>query len=192
MRFFLTCAVISLFSFATFANAGENTYSEEPFTAKVQNIRLQSLLIAQGKKNEDLVTTQARVKLFKPSVNIDDVRQASISDIEEVNFLIEYTKANINGEVEKILSFWAPEERTIIKERLSNAEMLGRSKAYFENNPGLSVLGVVDQGETQAILQRRGAMVLGVNIIKSDNKIHLTNKPADDLELAIIEASFVQ
>lgn len=192
MRFFLLLAVVSALSFPKAIYAGDYMFSTKNFTARVGNVRLQSLLVEQGKENEDTVDVQANVYMFEPSINIDDVRGAEASDIEEVDFLVEYTKANIEGDVAKIASFWAPDERSKIKEQLSDPEMLSRSMAYFEKYPGLNVVGIVDQGATKSILQRSLSMVFGANIKESGGQIYLTNKPANDLELAIIEASFVK
>lgn len=188
----LSYAGMIMFVFPSVTVADQISFSKEKFTAKVENVRLQSVLVKQGKRSEDIVTVQVNAHMFSPKILIEDVRQETESYGAEVDFLVEYTKVNIEGNVEKILGFWAPDERNHIRKILSDPEIVSRNIDYLERNPGLRIVGIVDQGSTKSILQERSSIVLGVNILRYDGHLYLTNKTANDMELAIIEASFVR
>ena len=58
-------------------------------------------------------------------------------------------------------------------------------------NPGLVVHGLIQQKDTISLLQGRTA-VLGITMKQENGKLYLVEKPMADLELAIIEASFIR
>ena len=71
---------------------------------------------------------------------------------------------------------------------------------YFEKNremmakhPGLTILAIVRHGDGSiSVLQQRSSKtVFGVTLFEKDGRLYLRDMPEDDLELAIIEASFV-
>lgn len=182
--------VLALLFISASAFASDFVFQEHTYTARVGDVRLQSQLVEQGKSNDDTVQVTAPTYFFDPPVRMDDVRSADTAYAKEVLFLMDYIKANIAGDAEKILTFWLPEERQGIAKMLNDPKMLAQNTAYFKRNPGLEVLGIIYQGKTRAFLQKRGSMVVGVNYVQKGGEYFLTNKPADDLELAIIEASF--
>jgi len=189
--------VVLLFIFAGCAakedsSVTPNTFTEHEFTAKVGHVRLQSQLIESGKSNDDFVTVKVSAILYPEPIVIEDVRKAAALDLPaEVAFLVDYTKANLEGSPEEIVAYWAPSMR---EEKM---KMIGK---YYEKNreamaahPGLKIVAIVRHGEDSlsVINKLSEKLVVGVTMIKEDGRLFLTDKPKNDLELAIIEASFV-
>ena len=56
---------------------------------------------------------------------------------------------------------------------------------------GLVVVGLVRHKDSISVLQGKRA-VLGITMIEDNGKFYLVEKPKNDLELAIIEASFIR
>lgn len=169
----------------------QDKFTQHEFTAKVSNVRLQSQLIESGKSNEDFVTVKVSAILYPEPIVIEDVRKASTSNLpEEVKLLVAYTKANIEGSPEEIVAYWAPSIRA------EKMKLLGK---YYEKNreimakhPGLTILAIVRHGDDSisVINQLSENIVIGVTILEKDGRLFLMDKPKNDLELAIIEASF--
>ena len=169
----------------------QNDFTQHEFTARVGDVRLQSQLIESGKSNEDLVTVSVSAILYPEPIVIEDVRTVSTPNLpEEVNFLVGYTKANLEGSPEEIAAYWAPSVR------VEKMETIGK---YYEKNreivarhPGLTVLAIVKHGDdTKSVInQLSQEVVIGVTIFEEDGRLFLMNEPENDLELAIIEASF--
>ena len=174
------------------ASTTQNTLIQLEFTEKVRNVRLQSQLIESGKSNDDSVTVTVSALLYLEPIAIEDVRKAAALDLPaEVAFLVDYTKANLEGSPEEIVAYWAPSMR---EEKM---KMIGK---YYEKNreamaahPGLKIVAIVRHGEDSlsVINKLSEKLVVGVTMIKEDGRLFLTDKPKNDLELAIIEASFV-
>ena len=168
-----------------------NEFTEHEFSAKVSNVRLQSRLIESGKSNDDIVTVKLPTILYPEPIVIEDVRKTdSVNLPKEVKFLVDYTKVNLEGSPEEIAAYWAPGIRE---------EKMITIRKYFEKNrkimakrPGLTILAIVRHGDDSiSVLQQLSSkIVLGVTIIEKDGRLYLTDIPSD-LELAIIEASFV-
>jgi len=169
----------------------QNKFTRHEFTARVGNVRLQSQLIESGKSNEDLVTVSVSAILYPEPIVIEDVRTVSTPNLpEEVNFLVGYTKVNLEGSPEEIAAFWAPSVR------VEKMETIGK---YYEKNreivakhPGLTVLAIVKHGDDtrSVITQLSQEVAIGVTMFEEDGRLYLMNEPENDLELAIIEASF--
>ncbi len=169
----------------------QNKFTQHEFTAKVSNVRLQSQLIESGKSNEDFVTVKVSAILYPEPIVILDVRKATTLNLpEEVKFLVGYTKVNIEGSPEEIAAYWAPSIRE---------DKMKMIRKYYEKNreimakhPGLTILATVRHGDDSisVINQLSEKIVIGVTIIEKDGRLFLTDKPKNDLELAIIEASF--
>ena len=169
--------------------ADECKYEEKTFTTQVMNVRLQGDLIEQGKDDEDDVSTTAKVCIFPSSLVIKDVRHEDASHGKEIDFLIKYLKANLEGTADDILSFWSEDSKVDVAETVNNPQFFARNRAMMLQNPGLEVVGFVDQGDTISVLRRFSPMFLmGVNLRKDGDQLHLTNYPSDDMSLAIIEA----
>lgn len=160
------------------------------YTAKVSTIRLNSLLLDKGKKQDDVVEVNVASIIFDPPLEIKDARKAPRHSIHEINTLVDYTIANIEGSVKDLISFWVQEERAEKKKVMGNPKMFKANRNYHKKNPGLNIVGIIYQKETLSILLKRHRSVTGVTFRKSGKKYYLTDKPTDDLELAIIEASF--
>ncbi|MCH8209197.1 MAG: hypothetical protein IIA62_09145, partial [Nitrospinae bacterium] len=62
------------------------------YTAKVSTIRLNSLLLDKGKKQDDVVEVKVASIIFDPPLEIKDARKALRHSIHEINTLVDYTK----------------------------------------------------------------------------------------------------
>ncbi len=170
----------------------QNKFTEHEFSAKVSNVRLQSRLIESGKSDDDIVTVKLPAILYPEPIVIEDVRKAGTLNLpEEVKFLVDFTKVNLEGSPEEIAVYWAPDIRE---------EKMKMITKYFEKNreimakhPGLTILAIVRHGDDSiSVLQQLSeTIVIGVPITEKDGRLYLRDIPKNDLELAIIEASFV-
>ncbi|MCF6313480.1 MAG: hypothetical protein L3J39_13630 [Verrucomicrobiales bacterium] len=168
-----------------------NKLTEHEFTAKVGNVRLRSQLIKSGKSNDDFVTVKVLAKVYLELIVIEDVRKAVTNNLpEEVKFLVDYTKANLEGDADEIAAYWAPSIRE------GKIEMIRR---YYKKNrelmvksPGLTILAIIrnDDESVSVIKQLSEEIVIAITIIVKSERLFLVDKPKNDLELAIIEASF--
>ena len=165
---------------------------EHEFRALVSAVRLNTQLLGQGKKQSDQVSVSLPAILFKEPLRIADVRSAEVHSLDEVNTIVAYTKANIEGSAEEILSFWTPEERREKAELLNDSDMLKANREYHRENPGLTIVGVVFQDATASLLLERSHGVVGITVRRIGEEYFLTDDPSDDLELAIVEASLSQ
>ena len=168
---------------------GEATPTELKFTAQVSRVRLNSQLISQGKSSDDSVSIKVPAILFTPPIRILDVRNAGIHKIPEINTSISYQKTLIDGSVDAILAFWKFDERTKKGKFFDDPQMLERTKKYYSENPGLTIHGIIYQKNTATVLLELSGSIIGMTFTKEGNKIFLTDKPTNDLEIAIIEAS---
>ncbi len=157
----------------------------------MRQVRLQSELIKQGKKNTDKVSVKVPAILFDQPIEIADVRSINKSFGPEIDFLAAYFKANIEGSKDEILSFWHAGEKERIQEMLRNDDLFKRNQTYMARNPGLVVHGLVKQVDSISVLQGKTA-VIGIPMRKEDGRFYIIRKPSNDLELAIIEASFIR
>jgi len=174
-----------------YADAAEiQTPQPKAFTAKVANVRLSARLATQGKKQDDTVAVTVPAIIFAKPIEIADARSVNKHAIPEVDTLIQYTKANIHGSAEEILSFWLPEERAGKSALLSQPKIFQANRDYHMKSPGLSIIGLVFQSQTTSVLIKRSAGVVGVTLARKDSRFYLTDHPSNDLELAIIESSF--
>ena len=187
-----TIIAIALFvASTTYTYAIETLKSQHTFKARVTNVRLNALLTSQGKKPTDEVLASLPATIFVQPLQIQDVRTITTKNtIAEIDTLIRYTKANIEGSAQDILSFWAPEERAEKSKLLSRPEIFKANREYSAKNPNLIILGVVFQTDTSSILLQKQNGVIGISFLKKNNQIFLTDKPSNDLELAIVEASY--
>lgn len=166
------------------------TPQPKAFTAKVANVRLNARLATPAKKLDDTVAVTVPAIIFAKPIEIADVSSVNKHAIPEVDTLIQYTKANIHGSAEEILSFWLPEERTGKSALLSQAKIFQANRDYHMKNPGLAIIGIVFQSQTSSVLIKRAGGVVGVTLAKKDGRFYLTDHPSNDLELAVIESSF--
>jgi len=169
---------------------GEETPTELKFTAKVSTVRLNSQLLSQGKSFDDNVSVKVPAILFKPPIRILDVRNAARHKIPEINTLISYHKTLIEGSGDEILAFWKFDERKEKGKLMNDPKTLERVKKYYSENPSLTIHGIIYQKNTVSVLTELvSGSILGQTVTKEGNKIFLTDKPTNDLEIAIIESS---
>lgn len=184
-------AIIFFATSVTCAYASEMHKSQHTFRAKVANVRLNALLSKSEKKSTDEIAVSLPAIIFAQPLKIENVlAETSNNSIAEIDVLIRYTKANIEGGAQDILSFWTPEERAAKSKLLSRPEIFKANREYSIMNPSLSILGVVFQTDTSTILLQKQNGVVGISFRKKNNQIFLTDKPSNDLELAIVEASY--
>ncbi len=162
---------------------------EHEFRAAVSAVRLNSELIAHGKKHGDDVTLTLPAIFFEPPLVILDVRKFQLHTRDEVNLVVAYTRANLEGRAPDILAFWAPDEREDKSELLEDPEIFKKNREYHLGNPGLTILGMVFQDSTVTVLLKRSNRVVGINLVRAEDRFFLTDHPNDDLEIAIVEAS---
>jgi hypothetical protein len=165
------------------------------FTAAVSDVRLQGTLQEQGKKLDDIISVKVPAIIFNKPIKITDVRKAKRYQVPEIDILISYLKANIDGSAQDMAAFWAPSEQKEMLEDMSNPEMFKKNRSYRQEYPGLTILGIIYQDKTMSVLTRETdpnpiLPAIGITMIRIDGKLYLTNHPNNDLELAIIEASF--
>jgi hypothetical protein len=173
------------------ASTTRNKFTEREFSAKVSNVRLQSQLIEAVKSNDDIVTIKVPAIVFPEPIIIEDVRNATTLNLpNEIKLLVDYTKANLEGRPEEIAAYWAPSIREE-KMKMIN-KYYDKNREIMAKSPGLTVVAIVRHGEDSisVIKQLSEKIVVGVTIIKREGRLFLTDKPKNDLELAIIEASF--
>ncbi len=173
------------------ASTTQDKFTEHEFTAKVSNVRLQSQLIESGKSNDDFVTVKVSAILYPEPIVIEDVRKATTLNLqEEIKFLVDYTKANIEGNPEEIAAYWAPSIRE--EKMIMIRKYYEKNKEIMAKSPGLTISAIVRHGKDSisVIKHLSEKIVIGVAIIEKDGRLFLTDKPKNDLELAIIEASF--
>jgi hypothetical protein len=127
---------------------------------------------------------------FDPPIDIKDARDKFQHDIPEINALVHYTAINIDGSLEEVAPLWDPKERADKIKFMSDPEIFKANQNYFKKYPGLNIIGIIYQQETSSILVNMRGSVMGVNFRKVGDQYFITDKPDDDLELAIIEASY--
>lgn len=173
------------------AESKELKYKNTTFTTTVGNVRLQAELADQGKENSDKVSVTVPAVIFDKPIVIEDVRKVTKSQGKEIDFLVAYHKANIEGDKEKILSFWHPAEKEEVSKDVNDPELLKHTKEYMTKNPGMTIHGIIKQKSSISVITGTD-FVFGISIRPKDGKLFLTNKPDNDLELAIIEGSFMK
>lgn len=184
--------VPALLIFVLQASFAIDSFESHDFTATVSKVRLSSQLVADGKDREALVTVSTQAVIFESPLIITDFRLAPKHTDPFVNRVLQYHQAIVSQTSTELAQFWHPDERATKLKMMSDPATFNSIKEYYSTNPRLIILGVIDQGTTASILIDMGGFVIGLNIIESDGDLLLTDFPADDLELAIIEASFVQ
>lgn len=191
MRFLAAITLGASAILPLYADAAEiPTPQPKAFTAKAANVRLNVRLATPTKKLDDTVAVTVPAIIFAKPIEIADVSGVNKHSIPEVDTLIQYTRANIHGSAEEILSFWLPEERTGKSALLSQPKIFQANRDYHMKVPGLAIIGLVFQPQTTSVLIRRAGGVVGITLAKKDGRFYLTDHPSNDLELAVIESYF--
>ena len=167
------------------------SYQDKTFTVLVGNVRLQSELIAQGKTNGDQVSATVPAVIFNKPIVINDVRTVNKSYGPEIAILIKFLKANMESTKEEVIAFWHPSDKQEITEMVSDPQMFEQNREFFKQNPGVTIIGLIKQKSTRSIPVNENFVVFGINLKQSEGKLYFTNTPDNDLELAIVEASFM-
>ena len=168
----------------------EDVPTEHKFSAKVSAVRLATKLVDQGMKLNETVTARVPAIVFDKVLVIDDVRDAEETRFPEINRLIDYQKALICGSPDDILSFWHPGERRNKAKTIKDDNRLKAVRNHYTAHPGLEILGIVYQEATASVLVYMGRYVVGHTFRKEGGEFYLSDAPSDDLQLAIVEASF--
>ena len=183
--------MLSLLFCATSAPA--NDFAQvHAFTAQVSKVRLSSQLIESGKSRTSSTTINVKSIIYNPPLNVPNVVESKGHENPEISILISYYASIITESGNEILEYWHPAEREGKKALIGNADVLARMKKHFSANPSLEIVGVVYQKESASVLISLGGFVVGNTLRQDGDKLYLSDKPSDDLELAIIEASFDQ
>jgi hypothetical protein len=189
----LACALLAV------AARAEEPLRPQPrrFTARVADVRLNGDLVKQGKSLDGDVTVNVRAVLFEKPIRIADARKAEPTGIPLVDALVSYVRVNLEGSAREMAAFWVPAERKEQLEDMTNPVLFERNRSYLRDHPGLVVVGMIFQKDTTSVLVEHGdpipgLAVLGVSFADVGGKPLLTNHPSDDLELAIVEASFAR
>lgn len=159
------------------------------FTTKVQNVRINSVLVEAGKALDEDISVEVRGYRPDSSLAIDDVRKAGPQQDRHIAFVVEYLKTNMNGSVEDIVSFWVPEDRAAKRELLGDNVIFERNRKGMKAFPGLSVLLVMQSGKETIVFRSFGEFVLGMTVVEQDGKLFLKNQATDDTTVAIVEAA---
>lgn len=185
--------LLSLFVFVVFCFDSIAAKEKVDFSAKVENVRLQTELIEQGKTYDSIVTVTVLAEKFEKPLVIKDVRTEGKHKIPEIDKIIKYHKAMSEGNPKKISEFWHPDERPGTLELINDPEVLSNMKAQINADPSLKVLSVIYQnGSSSVLVPLYPEIVIGYSLRKYKDKLYLSNKPSDDLELAIVEASYME
>lgn len=162
------------------------------FTAQVGKVRLQSKLIEKGKKDSDSVSVNVKYLRFSPPLVIDDVRKSSSQSNPEIETLRRYYIANLTGKASEILEFWEPGSRDRVAKMLNDPALFKLNREASSKDPSLRVVGILFQNGTESVMCGRPKREMGMNLKKVGNKFQLVNEPADDLQLAIVEAALAE
>lgn len=167
-------------------------YSEHQFTANVADVRLSAELLKQGNRKEDKVSLLYPAFLLNPPLYSKDVREFKQKVSGEVAFVLEYIKANIQGDKEKIYEALTPTYRKQMQSLLDDESIFRHNCEIFEKNPEITIYGQIKQGDDVSVLVKYGPydFVVAITLVKIEGKFYITDKPTNDLDLAIVEASF--
>jgi hypothetical protein len=187
MRSSICCLVIGALLTATPALA-ERALEPRAFEARVDDVRLESRLLEQGKSKDDRVSVTVPAVIFEEPLRIDDVRSDDGGHGKLIDFLVRYWRANVAGDGEAVIAAWCPDSRERIRRFVGNEKLFERNQRALQERPGLTILGLVRHEDTTSILQDRGHTVTGLTL-RTEGAPCLVPAPADDLELAVVEAA---
>lgn len=184
------------FALAMMALGGGGVCAQAPsqapvvtFRAPMENVREARQLMEQGFESGDTVEVSERAVVFEPPLVIADARNPGNLPSEEVRFLVNYLQANFNGTPEALAEFWDPSARTDRLKQMRSPERLRASREYFAKMPGVTVLAVIYQQGTASVITSRGMGTQTVHLRRTADRLYLTDRPANDLSIAIVEAS---
>ena len=170
--------------------------SMKTFSAKVANVRLAADLLDKGKKMEDMVSVKASAIIFSQPIQIPDARKAKKYNQQAIDTFVKYISTCIDGTAADLTKFWVKSERSEQLALFSDPSALKLTHEQFKDNPGVTIVGLIFKGQETIVLTRgvftEPEYVLGVSLLRVDGNTFLTNITKEDLDLAIIEASFLR
>lgn len=158
------------------------------FTAERRAVRLNGQL---PQSEEETVTVKAKAIVYNPPLVIPDFTQYKEPLDQAVQFIVDYHKAMVNSGPDDISVMWHSGERSAKKEFLQKKGVLAAMKKHYQSNKQLEIYGIAFQENTLSVLMKLGEYVVSYDILKENGVLKLTDNPDDDLEIAIIEASFL-
>lgn len=165
------------------------------FSAKVSNVGRAADLLEKGNEMGDIVSVQVPSIIFSPPLQIPDVRNSKLHNQPAIDTLIKYTKACVNGSAAELSKFWLESERNDQLALFSDPKALKTTHDYFNKNSSITILGLIFKDKKITILTKGYVMhpeyILGLTFIEDNGVTYLTNSSKDDLDLSIIEASFM-
>lgn len=184
---------LAFFSFVLCTFNSQQIYAAsvpEPktFTAERRAIRLNGQL---PPSKEETVTVKAKAIVYNPPLVIPDFTQYKEPLDQAVQFIVNYHKTLVNSGPDDISVMWHSGERNGKKELLEREGVLAAMKKHYQSNKRLEIYGIVYQENTESVPMKLGEYVVSFNIVKENGELKLTDNPDDDLEIAIIEASFL-
>jgi uncharacterized protein (DUF488 family) len=162
------------------------------FKTKVSNVRLSSKLIDKGYSMDSIVTISANATIYKSPKNINFLDQEVKVPNKHVSKIVEYHKALAIGSPKSVLLNWVKSDREKKSKMINDPSMFKRVQAHYKSNSILKILGIIQQKKSYSILVYMGGFISSMTIIEANNKLFLTDSSPDDLQLAIIEGSFLK
>lgn len=160
------------------------------FKSKVSDTRLSAKFVEKGKSLESTVSVTEKALIYNPPVVIDFLEKSDSNLHPLVDKTVSYYNALVNEEASDILTYWHPDEREGKSELIGNPNTLERPKKYFRKNSKLKIIGIILHEQTPSVILDMGNRINSFSYKLMQDKFFVTDKPQNDLELSIIEASF--
>jgi len=184
----ISCIVVLMAFFASHCFAFDMPKVEKrTFTAKVADISL-SAFSEKGVTDEEVSVTAPSI-IFSNPLRIDDVRKVSLFGSPEIDTFVRFRKTLCEGSPDEIVSFWAPKERKGNLEIIYKSNNLDKVHNLCNANPQLTIIGLIFQKDTTAILLKcntKADFVCNMNLVKENERFFLTRFPSNKQDLAII------
>ena len=184
----LVTSLVTLFG--TSAAIAEPPLREITFVVDQSKVRLSGQLTPANLTPDGKATVTAKGALFDPA-KVFVVKSPWRPDQSEPLATVEnYYKASVSGTDQQTLAFWHPDERVDIKKMLDNPDLKRRNREVVASIDKIEIKGFLDFPHYRVVFIAFGRSILGVNTVEKDGKWYLTNKPPNDLAVAIAEAAF--
>jgi hypothetical protein len=176
-----------ILSLSTSAQTLPNAVKLLKFSAAVDSVRLNSQLLSQGKKHGEVVEISVSGQLYNPPIKILNPLKDCSNKVKTIEFYCLYQRDLTSGNKNAVISKWSSDEQASKKALIDKhwEEIIDSNKSNSE----IIVRGIIYQ-KTTDILLVGSKSVMGIPLKKSGNSYFMTDKPDNDLELAIVEATF--
>lgn len=171
---------------ALLLNPSAHAVSLNEFSARVGDVRLSGAL---NQPLDQEVTVVAAADIFEGSLRIEDVRLPPALEYQELRRLVAYYQTLMHGSADDILAFWHPEERAQKAASVTDPQKLAATRKYYTTNPSLEIVGMLYQNGSTSVLMTMGSHVIGATLKPYQGQLYLSDQPADDVQLAVVEAS---